>query len=83
VEASILLPDRIEGALQAAADRGLGQVTLLIHPMVEAYITKGFWNNQLKRWKKALGMKIVVDGNSSMELLEYHVYDAEGEEITL
>lgn len=83
VEASILVTDRIEGALQAAADRGLGQVTLLIHPMVEAYITRGFWNNQLKRWKKALGIKIVVDGNSSMELLEHHVYDAEGEEITL
>ena len=83
VEASILVTDRIEGALQAAADRGLGQVTLLLHPMVEAYIKRGFWDNQLKRWKKAFGMKIVVDGNSSMELLEHHVYNAEGEEITL
>ena len=83
VEASILVTDRIEGALQAAADRGLGQVTLLLHPMVEAYIKRGFWDNQLKRWKKAFGMKIVVDGNSSMELLEHHVYNAEGDEITL
>jgi len=83
VEASILVTDRIEGALQASADRGLGQVTLLIHPMVEAYIKRGFWDNQLKRWKKKFGMKIVVDGNSSMELLEHHVYNAEGEEITL
>jgi ribonuclease G len=83
VEASILVTDRIEGALQASADRGLGQVTLLIHPMVEAYIKRGFWDNQLKRWKKKFGMKIVVDGNSSMELLEHHVYNGEGEEITL
>ena len=83
VEASILVTDRIEGALQAAADRGLGEVTLLLHPMVDAYIKRGFWDNQLKRWKKAFGMKIVVDGNSSMELLEHHVYNAEGEEITL
>jgi len=83
VEASILVTDRIEGALKAAADRGLGQVTLLIHPMVEAYIKRGFWDNQLKRWMKAYGMKVVVDGNTSMELLEHHVYDAEGEEITL
>ena len=48
VEASILVTDRIEDALKAAADRGLGEVTLLIHPMVEAYITRGFWNNQVK-----------------------------------
>ena len=40
VEASILVTDRIEDALKAAADRGLGEVTLSIHPMVEAYITR-------------------------------------------
>ena len=69
--------------MKAAADRGLGEVTLLIHPMVEAYVTRGFWNNQVKRWKKAFGMKITVEGNSSMELLQYNLYDPSGEEITL
>ena len=83
VEASILVTDRIEDALKAAADRGLGSVTLLIHPMVESYITRGFWNNQLKQWKKELALKITVDSNDSMELLEHHVYDAQGEELTL
>ena len=83
VTASILVTDGIEAALQAAADRGLGQVTLMLHPMVEAYITKGWWNNQLKRWKKSFGLKIVVEANSSMELLEHNLYDSKGEEITL
>ena len=83
VTASILVTDGIEAALQAAADRGMGHVTLILHPMVEAYITKGFWNNQLKRWKKGFGMKITVEGNSSMELLEHHLYDSQGEEVTL
>ena len=83
VEASILITDRIEDALKTAADRGLGSVTMLIHPMVEAYITNGFWDNMLKRWKKTFGMKITVDSNDSMELLEHHVYDSEGKELTL
>jgi ribonuclease G len=83
VTASILVTDGIEAALQAAADRGLGESTLILHPMVEAYITKGFWNNQLKSWKKSFGMKIHVEANSSMELLEHHLYDGNGEEIAL
>jgi ribonuclease G len=83
VTASILVTDGIEAALQASADRGLGQVTLMLHPMVEAYITKGWWNNQLKRWKKSFGLKIVVEANSSMELLEHNLYDSQGEEVTL
>ena len=53
VTASILVTDGIEAALQAASDRGMGQTTLMLHPMVEAYITKGFWNNKLKQWKKS------------------------------
>ena len=81
--ASILVTDGIEAALQAAADRGMGETTLILHPMVESYITKGFWNNQLKSWKKSYGMKIHVEANSSMELLEHHLYDANGEEIAL
>ena len=77
------MTDAIEAALGAAADRGIGSTTLMLHPMVEAYITKGFWNNQLKSWKKSFGMKIHVESNSSMELLEHHIYDSKGEEITL
>jgi len=83
VTASILVTDGIEDALKSAADRGLGKVTLILHPMVEAFITKGFWNNQLKQWKKTFGLKIEVESNSSMELLEHHLYDVAGEEITL
>jgi imidazoleglycerol phosphate dehydratase HisB len=51
--------------------------------MVEAYITNGFWDNMLKRWRKGFGLKITVDSNDSMELLEHHVYDAQGVELTL
>jgi ribonuclease G len=83
VTASILVTDGIEAALKAAADRGMGESTLILHPMVEAYITKGFWSSQLKSWKKSYGMKIHVEANSSMELLEHHLYDASGEEVVL
>ena len=78
-----MITDRIEDALKTAADRGLGSITLLIHHMVEAYITNGFWDNMLKRWRKGFGLKITVDSNDSMELLEHHVYDAQGVELTI
>ncbi len=82
VEASILITDRIEADIEAAASNGVGKINLMVHPMVSAYITRGFFDNTLKQWRKRFGVKIVVEDNTSMELLQYNLYDSEGAEIT-
>ena len=56
---------------------------LVANPMVEAYITKGFWNSLLKKWKKKYGMKIKTESSSSMDFLSYQFFDENGEEITV
>jgi ribonuclease G len=85
VEAPILFTDTLENNLRfLAEDRKIKQVALLVHPMVEAYLTKGWWWQRIiSRWRKQFGMKITLEANSSLQFLEHHIYDVNGEEITL
>jgi ribonuclease G len=85
VEAPILFSDTLENNLRYIADEGKHkQVSLLVHPLVEAYITKGWWwKTILAKWRKQFKMKIHLEANSSVQFLEYHIYDEAGEEIIL
>ncbi len=84
VEASLLITDEIERAF--ATIQGEGKVTsvsLLVHPMLEAYIKRGFFSSMLKTWKKKYGFKISVESSTTLDLLEIHYYDQNQEEINL
>jgi ribonuclease G len=85
VEAPILFSDSIENSLRYIAEEGKHkEVSLLVHPMVEAYITKGWWWNRLiTKWRKTYKIKINLEANSSVQFLEYHIYDTQGEELQL
>ncbi|MDP4586775.1 MAG: ribonuclease E/G, partial [Flavobacteriales bacterium] len=59
-------------------------LTLLVHPMVEAYLNKGWWfKTIISKWNKQFSMKINLEANSSLQFLEYHMYDSNMEEITI
>jgi ribonuclease G len=82
VTATILVTDTIENSIRYLAEgEGRRNLTLMIHPMMEAYIKRGLWNNTLKTWRKKYSIKLHVESNSSMELLEYHLYNQLGEEL--
>ncbi len=84
VEASVLFTDQLENQLRIISQElKHNQITMVVHPMVEAYVTKGWWNNTKKNWQKKFGLKIQLDGSSSNELLEVHYFDAQGQEIAL
>ena len=52
--------------------------------MVEAYLTKGWWfNTILSRWKKRFQIKIELQSSSNNALLEYKIFDANSEAITI
>jgi ribonuclease G len=83
VQASVLFTDEIENSLRFLSEEGLHkQVKLLVHPIVEAYLTKGWFTNVAKRWGKKYKLKIQVEASSSSTFLEYHFFGKEGEEIS-
>lgn len=82
VEAPILYTDTLENSVSyLSEEKKVKAITLLVHPMVEAYLTKGWFNSIVKKWRKKYGMKINLQADTSLEFLESHFYDAQGGEI--
>ena len=79
VEATINLVDTIESKISNATE-GLKQITVGVHPYVAAYLTKGFLSLRWKMQNK-LGIKIKILPMFDFEILEYHFYDKDGQEI--
>jgi len=84
VEAPLLFTDNLESKIRFIAEEGKNSsVTMLVHPMVEAYLTKGWFNSTIKKWKKKYKMNIKLEADSSLEFLENHIYDVSGNEVVI
>ena len=92
IQAAILVTDSIESSIKYLS-KGEGQkkVSLLLHPILEAYIIKGeihsmlkgIWGNSMRtKWEKKYGIEIAIESNSSVEILEFHVFDSNGKELS-
>jgi ribonuclease G len=80
---SILLADDIEKDVKYLVNQGHRNLTLHVHPILEAYLTKGgfFKPSLIKKWMKenSLKVKVVIDNDSP--LTEYHFYDAQTDDL--
>jgi ribonuclease G len=85
IEAALLFEDEIENSIRLIAETTAHKhIVVAIHPMVEAYLTKGWWfNTILSRWKKRFQIKIELQSSSNNALLEYKIFDANGEAINI
>jgi len=79
---SILLVDDIEKDFKYLIDQGHRELALHVHPILEAYLTKGvFFNSVVWKWyrKYKLRLKIIADNNSP--LTQYHFYDRKTDDL--
>jgi ribonuclease G len=84
VQSSLLFTEEIENNLRFLSEEGSRkELKLMVHPVVEAYLNRGWWNSISKTWRKKYKMKIAVEASSSAAFLEYHIFDKDGEEISL
>ncbi len=83
VQASILFAEEIENNLSyLLLDRKEKNVTLLVHPYLEAYFKNGLISRQLK-WFFKYKKWIPVRGITAHHLLQYSFVNKENEEISL
>ncbi len=92
IQAAILVTDQIESSIKyLAKGEGHKKVSLLLHPILEAYLMKGEIHSMLKgiigsslrtKWEKKFGIEIALESNSSVEILEFHVFDSNGKELS-
>lgn len=83
VQSSILLTDQIENDLNyLVQEQNQKNITLAVHPFIEAYFSKGLPSKKQK-WFLKYGRKINVRPVSSQQILEYHFYNKDEEEIKI
>lgn len=83
IHATILLTDEIENNLRYIMTQlNHKKVTLVAHPFVEAYLTKGLFNTQLK-WLMKYKKWVSIRPSDAYQFLEYKFFDSNNEEIVL
>lgn len=83
IKASIILMDDIENNLNYVLnEQNEKNITLCVHPYIEAYIKKGLYSCQWK-WFFKYGKWISVKASPSFYLTEFHFLNSKEEEIKL
>ena len=82
ISSTLILEDEIEKNLSYLLMQKHKELTIEVHPMLFAYLTKGFPSKRLK-WSWKYKQKIRVKQNSNYHLTEFHFYDKTDEEIKL
>ncbi len=82
-QASILLTDEIENNLRYLIEQqSMSKLSLVVHPFLEAYLTKGMMSPQ-RKWFIKHKKWINIRASSAYQFLEYKFFDQKKEEIIL
>ncbi|RYG08265.1 MAG: Rne/Rng family ribonuclease, partial [Chitinophagaceae bacterium] len=83
IRPTILLLDDIENNFNfILVEQNEKNITLCVHPYIEAYIKKGFYNIQMK-WYFKYKQWIKVKSNPAYQITEFRFFSAKDEEIKL
>ena len=84
ISSTLLLEDEIEKNLSYLLTHQHKDLTLVVHPILYAYLTKGrMFNSKQWQWRWKYGKKVKVRENTNYHLTEFHFFDKHEEEIKL
>ncbi|HEY0750321.1 MAG TPA: Rne/Rng family ribonuclease, partial [Chitinophagaceae bacterium] len=76
IASTLILEDEIEKNLSYLITHKHKNLTIVVNPIVYAYLTKGwFWNNKVARWKRKYRENLVVKPDTNYHLTEFRFYD--------
>lgn len=79
---SILLSDDIEKDLSYLVNQGHRSLTLHVHPIMEAYLTKGFmFSSILSKWQRKYKVKLKIVSDSNAPLTQYQFFDTKTDDL--
>src|SRR3984885_14388223 len=82
ISSTLILEDEIEKNLSYLIMQRHKGLTIQVHPIVYAYLTKGFPSKR-RKWSWKYKQKIQVKANTNYHLTEFHFIDDSDEEIKL
>ena len=83
IKSSFMVVDEIESNLRyLSSSQNERKLTIVVHPYVEAYLTKGFRSIR-RKWSRLYNMHIKITPSEQLGLLEYKFINTAGEELSL
>ena len=83
ISSTLVLEDEIEKNLNYLITHKHSNLTLMVHPIMHAYLTKGWLWSRCWKWRRKFKQKINVVANTNYHLTEFHFFDQHDEEIKL
>ena len=84
ISSTLLLEDEIEKNLHYLNTHKHKNLTLTVHPIMYAYLSKGWlWSSMIAKWRRKYKQKIKLEKDSNIHLTEYKFFDQQNEEIKL
>lgn len=83
ISSALILEDEIEKNLSYLIMQKHKGLTVEVHPILYAYLTKGIFNSKLKKWRRKYKQKIKLRENTASHLTEFRFFDDTEEEIKL
>jgi ribonuclease G len=82
IKSSLVVVDDIEDNIKyMSASMNARHLTVVTHPYIYAYLTKGIFNSPQQKWQRKYRMRIKIKPSEKINLLEYRFLNAAGEEI--
>jgi ribonuclease G len=84
ITSTLVLEDEIEKNLSYLYTHGHQNLSLHVHPIMYAYLTKGlWWSSKQWKWRKKYKQKLNLVANNTFYLTEFHFYDSNEEHIKI
>lgn len=85
ISSTLLLEDEIEKNLSYLITHQHKDLTIVVHPILFSYFTKGsvFFRSKVWKWRWKYGQKVKIRENTSYHLTQYQFFDKHDEEIKL
>ncbi len=86
ISSALILEDEIEKNLSYLLTHQHKNLTLVVHPIMHAYLTKRSFfrlNSRQWQWRRKYGKMVNIKSNTNYHLTEFHFFDQHEEEIKL
>ena len=84
INPSILLLDDIKRDLDfIIKSQAPNKLRLRVHPFINAFLRKGWWNSELMQWRREFRQWIKVDVDNNYHMMKYCFFDENDDEIRL
>jgi ribonuclease G len=83
IASTLILEDEIEKNLSYLITHKHRNLTIVVSPILHAYLTKGWLWSKAAKWKRKYKQNITIRPDNTYHLTDFKFFDQEGEEIKL